>query len=153
MLQDEEGIYKQMQGCTGFPDVYWYGYHDDFSILAFELLGPSLEDLFAFCHHKFSLATVLMLVDQLLPRLQDLHSRNIIHRDVKPSNCLLGAGVNGNTVYVTDFGLADYTCVDEDSEDHEPSYPQLIGTSTFASVRAHQGRGTGELKASACRFH
>ncbi|KAL9077323.1 MAG: hypothetical protein Q9157_003390 [Trypethelium eluteriae] len=134
-LENEIEIYKTLSGGTGIPQFYWHGYEGDFRVMAFELLGPNLENLLQYCNGKFSLKTVLMLADQLIPRCQYLHSKGFVHRDIKPENLLIGDGKQGNIVYVTDIGLA--------KEVGEPGLYQysLIGTMRFASVNAHLGVG------------
>lgn len=109
--------------------------------MAFELLGPSLEDLFAFCNYRFSLKTVLMIMNQLLHRLEALHLKGILHRDIKPSNCLMGSASNGNVVYLTDFGLAQEARASENATATGITRPRLVGTARFASIAGHEGRG------------
>ena len=60
---EEAKLLREFGGEPGFPKFLWYGKHDEFHIMVIELLGPSLEDLFAYCGRKLSLKTVLLLVD------------------------------------------------------------------------------------------
>ncbi|KAG5280392.1 hypothetical protein AALO_G00088590 [Alosa alosa] len=83
-LHIESKIYKMMQGGVGIPTIKWCGAEGDYNVMVMELLGPSLEDLFNFCSRKFSLKTVLLLADQMISRIEYIHSKNFIHRDHIP---------------------------------------------------------------------
>ena len=91
---------------AGIPRVHWYETECDYNAMVFDLLGPSLEDLFNFCRRKFSRKTMLMLADQLICRSQYIHYKGIIHRDIKLENFLMSNGKHGNQLYVTDQGLS-----------------------------------------------
>jgi hypothetical protein len=54
--------------AVGIPQVRYFGTEGDYRVMVMELLGPSLEDLFNFCHRKFSLKTVLLLADQMVSK-------------------------------------------------------------------------------------
>lgn len=98
LLENEIGFYEKLSGGPGIPRVYWHGEECEFRVMAFELLGPNLENLFNYCGRKFSLKTVLLLADRIIPSFQYIHSEGYIHRDVKPDNLLMGDGKQGNKV-------------------------------------------------------
>ncbi|XP_074649405.1 casein kinase I-like isoform X2 [Tubulanus polymorphus] len=139
-LHIESKIYKMMQGGVGIPTIKWCGAEGDYNVMVMELLGPSLEDLFNFCSRKFSLKTVLLLADQLISRIEYIHSKNFIHRDVKPDNFLMGLGKKGNLVYIIDFGLAK-KYRDSRTHQHIPyrENKNLTGTARYASINTHLG--------------
>ena len=69
-----------------------------------------------------------------ISRIEFIHSKNFIHRDVKPDNFLMGLDKKGNLVYVIDFGLAK-KYRDTRTHQHIPyrENKNLTGTSHYAS--------------------
>ncbi|KAI9460468.1 kinase-like domain-containing protein [Lactarius psammicola] len=130
----ESKVYKTLAGGVGVPFVRWFGTECDYNAMVIDLLGPSLEDLFNFCNRKFSLKTVLLLADQLISRIEYIHSRNFIHRDIKPDNFLMGIGKRGNQVNVIDFGIPRLTSTFPYRENKN-----LTGTARYTSINTHLG--------------
>ena len=62
---------------VGIPQVKYFGTEGDYRVMVMELLGPSLEDLFNFCHRKFSLKTVLLLADQMVSWISPYYGDNL----------------------------------------------------------------------------
>ncbi|KAI3326804.1 casein kinase I isoform delta [Xylariaceae sp. AK1471] len=136
-LKTEAYTYRQLAKEVGIARVYWFGDEGDYDVLVFELLGPSLEDLFNYCDRRFSLKTILLIADQAIRRIERIHRRLFLHRDVKPDNFLLGTGRQGNVLYTIDFGLtAEFT-----SNEHHLAMKGLPfgGTAHFASINNHKG--------------
>lgn len=126
--------------AIGYPSLKWYGVEGDYNVMVMDLLGPSLEDLFNFCGRKFSLKTVLMLAEQMIGRVEYFHSRNFIHRDLKPDNFLMGTGKKAHICYIIDFGLAK-KYRDHNTHQHIPfkDKKSLTGTARYASINTHLG--------------
>ena len=136
----ESRIYRILQGGPGIPFVHWFGVEGRFNVMVIDLLGPSLEDLFSFCDRRFTLKTVLMLADQMIARVEYMHSKCLLHRDMKPDNFLIGMGRKANLVYLIDFGLAK-KFKDSRTGQHIPykEGKNLTGTARYASVATHVG--------------
>ena len=104
-----------------------------------ELLDKSLEDLFQQCQKNFPLKTVCLIAQQMIDRLEYIHNKNIIHRDIKPDNFVMGLNMS-HIVYILDFGLSKKY---RSSRTHQHirfcSNKKLTGTARYASINALKG--------------
>ena len=105
-----------------------------------ELLGDSLESLFEKQHKKLSLKTTCMLGIQMIDLIEWVHSKYILHRDIKPDNFVIGIGDKAHIVYVIDFGLSKkYWNANTNTHIKFSINKKLTGTARYASVNALRG--------------
>ena len=108
--------------------------------MVMELLGESLEDLFKECNRKFSVKTVCMVGLQILDRFEFIHKKNIIHRDIKADNFVIGLEDKSHIIYVLDFGLSKKYRSGKNKQHIKMSVKKkLTGTARYASINALKG--------------
>lgn len=122
------------------PVLFWAGQEGDFNVMVTELLGPSLDDLHQYCQSKFSLKTCLLLGKEMLTRLEYFHSKQFLHRDVKPENFCMGIGTKSHSVHIIDYGLSK-RYIDPRSGEHIPyrEGKNMTGTARYASLNTQKG--------------
>lgn len=142
-LRDEYRTYKHLQGCDGIPNAYYFGQEGLHLILVIDLLGPSLEDLFDWCGRRFSVKTVVQVAIQMLSLIEEVHRHDLIYRDIKPDNFLIGRQgfPDENKVHLIDFGMAKQYR-DPRTKQHIPyrEKKSLSGTARYMSINTHLGR-------------
>ena len=123
----------------GIPEVLTYGQNSKYNILVQTLLGSSINYIFHNYNKKFTMKDCCMLGIQMLDRLEYIHSKYIIHRDVKPDNFLVGYP-DISVIYLIDFGLAKkYMSSRTGKHVKFCINKKWSGTSRFASANSLRG--------------
>jgi tau tubulin kinase len=105
-----------------------------------ELLGKNVAN-FKRNKHDFNYKCAVDILIQMLNSIEVLHDRGYIHRDIKPTNFVIGRGnskdKSENIVYMVDFGLAKLH-LDKNFKSLPPrTNTDFRGTLTYASLNAH----------------
>jgi len=139
-LHLEYEILKDIQGGVGIPRIFKYKQGHNHNYLLMELLGKSLDKLFSENDKSFSYKTIFQIGYQMVERIQYVHSKGYIHRDIKPGNFVVGRGEKSRIIYLIDFGLSK-RYIDPQTEKHIP-YREgkgLTGTARYVSLFTHYG--------------
>ncbi|GME86388.1 unnamed protein product [Ambrosiozyma monospora] len=125
----------------GIPKVFYFGQEGYYNVLIIQLLGPSLEDLFEWCGRKFSVKTVAQVAKQMIQRIQFVHENDLIYRDIKPDNFLIGSQPGDNVIYLVDYGMIKQYR-NPITKQHIPyrERKSLSGTARYMSINTHLGR-------------
>ena len=100
---EQEAYYLYNLKGYGIPKIISYGISGKYNILVETLLGKSLYELRIM--NKFTLKDICMVAIQIINRLKFIHSKNIIHCDIKPQNFLIGHS-DPSIIYICDFGIS-----------------------------------------------
>ena len=140
-LYQESKIMTEMKGKIGFPNCHQVIYNKHELIMITDLLGPNIQDIMDNIEgKKFTMKSTLILTEQMLQRLKDLHNKGIIHRDMKPENFVIGKGRNEKLIYMIDVGLSRHYLI-EKTQQHIPmkSDRAIVGTLRYISMNCHEG--------------
>ena len=136
-LEKEAYILFLLKG-PGLPEVISFGKTKRYNVLIETLLGRSLYEIYNDCDKKFTIKDICMLSIQTLERLEYIHSKNFIHRDIKPHNFLVSSK-NESLIYLIDFGLAKKYRSDRGNHVKFTMTKHITGTPRFCSINAMRG--------------
>ena len=138
ILESEAFLLYSIAG-PGIPEVKSFGKTKKFNILVEPLLGKSLFDIFTENHKNMNIIDACLIGKQIIDRIQWIHSKYIVHRDIKPDNFLIGRK-DPNVIYLIDFGLSKkYRSTTTGKHIRFGFTGKLTGTVRFASANALRG--------------
>jgi predicted ATPase/signal transduction histidine kinase/tRNA A-37 threonylcarbamoyl transferase component Bud32 len=124
----EFGILQRLQDVKGVARPYAYErIHERPVLLLEQVPGKSLSELLG---KPLELPQVLTLASSLAATLAEVHSRNVIHKDIKPSNIILEPSGEARLI---DFGVATLQQVE-----HLDAAPSHLIEGTLAYMSPEQ---------------
>ncbi|KAG8916969.1 Casein kinase I isoform alpha-like [Tulasnella sp. 417] len=108
LLDIEAKVFEEMSNEPNFPQKKFLFDHGAYRFLGMEMLGQSAESL-RWKHDpqtgKLPIAQVLNFGICALRRLEELHGKGWVHRDIKPDNFITGDAARSKDWFLIDFGF------------------------------------------------
>jgi serine/threonine protein kinase len=140
-IPKEAKIMQDVANETGFAKYYNNLKENDSQMLVMSCLGMNLEKLLQISsNQRMSLKSVLTVADQMMSRIEALHSHGWLHRDIKPENFTTGLGEDWRVIHLIDFGLSKQY-IDPATGQHIPHREGkgMVGTARYMSINGHMG--------------
>ena len=140
LLESEAYFLFSLKGF-GIPKLISYGKSGLFNVLIEELLGLSLQSIWnsKLYKNKYKLKDVCMIALQCIDRLEYIHTKDVIHRDIKPMNLTVGKE-NANVIYLIDFGFAHkYRSSRTGKHIKYKNIKKVLGSMRYLSINANKG--------------
>ena len=127
-------------GDLGIPEVVEAGSDGNYNYLAMEMMGKSVDVIMADSGGRLELRLVIEIGLQVIDRLEFLHSRGFVHRDLRPEHFLFGRVKHPDKVYLA--GLVLSKTFQRTNGRHVPykdNKTSFTGTARFVSLNTHLG--------------
>jgi len=142
-LENEVFCLYNLKGF-GLPKILSYGKIGLYNVLIEELLGNSLHNLWNLWKLKkkdknLNLKNICMVALQVINRLEYMHSKDYIHKDIKPQNFVIGRK-DPHIIYIIDFGISKkYRSSRTGKHIKYINNKVTIGSMNFLSINANIG--------------
>ena len=140
-LESEAYFLTYLKGF-GIPKIISYGISGLYNILIEELLGLSIDSIWKLkkrANKRELLKDICMIAIQAIDRLEYIHSKNVIHRDIKPHNFLIGRK-DPKIIYLIDFGFSrKYRSSRTGKHIKFQKLKHTCGSLTFLSMNGNRG--------------
>ena len=138
-LKSEACYLHLLRDGPGIPKIISFGVTKNYNVLIEPLLGKNLFSLFLDNKKYFTLKDICLIALQCLNRLEYIHSKGIIHCDIKPENFVIGLK-DKRMIYLIDFGLSKKYRSDRTKNHIQFTVTKtMTGTARYASINALNG--------------